>query len=409
MFYQRAYWNLFGSLLVVSSKSTSLSSAFAFCTSRQTLTLSSSLSRKVTSSTTAATSTTTQITNTRSNLVSMAATTVDDDIASWVSSAGYGEVTSSQSIGSSGWASFRKVEVSQPPQPNLAFFVKTSRRSAKEMFEGEALGLQAMYEASKASVGDNNNDDDDDSSALCIPQVFHWGDMSSGNGSFLIMEYLKLGGRSNDYALGKAMAHMHLADPTLLPKAGNPDGKFGFNLDNTIGGTPQPNPWTSGSSTEDWIVFFRDQRIGHQLQLAGDAHLSELWDNDIAPRLGALFENITVKPSLLHGDLWSGNIGSANGGKPSIFDPAVYWGHHEAEWGMSWCASFGKSFWDGYRSVIPEDPGFRDRKPLYDAYHQLNHYNLFGGGYLNTAESQILQVKRTLDEKKWKKELNQQR
>ena len=99
-----------------------------------------------------------------------------------------------------------------------------------------------------------------------------------------------------------------------------------------------------------------------------------------------------------YSDLWSGNIGSANG-KPSIFDPAVYWGHHEAEWGMSWCASFGGQFWEGYRSLIPEDPGFRDRKPLYDAYHQLNHYNLFGGGYLGTARSQLRQVKSILDKK----------
>ena len=123
-----------------------------------------------------------------------------------------------------------------------------------------------------------------------------------------------------------------------------------------------------------------------------------MWDNDIAPRLDALFEGIDVKPSVIHGDLWSGNISTADG-KPSILDPAVYWGHHEAEWGMSWCASFGSDFWEGYRSLIPKDPGFEDRKPLYDAYHQLNHYNLFGGYYLGSARGQLEQVKRILDEK----------
>lgn len=105
------------------------------------------------------------------------------------------------------------------------------------------------------------------------------------------------------------------------------------------GGTPQPNPWTKpNSGTKEWIEFFRDHRIKHQLELAGDSYCSNLWTNDIAPRLHLLFEDLTgekeIKPSLLHGDLWSGNIGSADG-KPSIFDPAVYWGHHEAEWGVS--------------------------------------------------------------------------
>lgn len=319
--------------------------------------------------------------------------TLDDDIAAWVSQAGYGEITSSKSSGSSGWASFRRVSVSNPPNsPDTSFFVKTSQRSAKDMFEGEALGLRAMFECSQSSTSSGE-------SSLRIPEVFHWGDVSSGKGSFLVMEYLNLGGRSDPRALGEAMARLHLADPARVPAAGNPEAKFGFNLDNTIGGTPQPNPWTKASgTTEDWVAFYRDHRIGFQLQLAGDQNLSNMWHQDIAPRLGTLFEGIEVKPSLLHGDLWSGNIGAADN-EPSIYDPAVYWGHHEAEWGMSWCAGFGGSFWDGYRSLIPEDEGFRDRKPLYDAYHQLNHYNLFGGGYLNSSYQCLEQVKSILDKK----------
>ena len=64
-----------------------------------------------------------------------------------------------------------------------------------------------------------------------------------------------------------------------------------------------------------------------------------------------------MKPSLLHGDLWSGNMTTVKEGGWAILDPAVYYGHHEAEFGMSWCAGFSGSFWEGYRSVIPEDPG----------------------------------------------------
>ena len=126
------------------------------------------------------------------------------------------------------------------------------------------------------------------------------------------------------------MAKMHLADPTKLPEAGNVEGKFGFNVDNTIGGTEQPNPWTAGGTNEDWIEFFSKYRIEHQLELAGDSYLLDLFKEKIKPRLHLLFDDIEVKPSLLHGDLWSGNIGSADGA-PSIFDPAVYWGHHEGE------------------------------------------------------------------------------
>lgn len=321
---------------------------------------------------------------------------LDQELESWAESAGYGKIDKAVPAGSSGWASFRKVTVTNPPTDvdgkPVSFFVKSSSRSAEEMFHGEALGLQAMYECSLGSQD-----------SLRIPKVYHYGDFSSeGNkGSLIIMEYLNLAGRSDDRALGKAMAKMHLAPPTK--EAGNPDKAFGFPVDNTIGGTPQPNPWTKpNSGTKEWIEFFSEHRIGYQLNLAGDSYCSNLWNNDIAPRLHLLFEDLhgekEIKPSLLHGDLWSGNIGSADG-KPSIFDPAVYWGHHEAEWGMSWCAGFTQTFWDGYNSIIPRDDGFIDRKPLYDAYHQLNHYNLFGGGYIGASRGHLESLKKKLDAK----------
>jgi len=248
------------------------------------------------------------------------------------------------------------------------------------------MGLTAMHECSKI-----------DEDGLFIPRVFHYGDFESEGGSVLIMEYMSLGGRGDEYALGRAVGKMHRAPPTAA--AGNPDSKFGFPMDNTIGGTSQPNGFTAGSSTEDWVAFYSERRIGHQLQLAGDGYCSNLWNVDIAPRLNALFDGIDVQPSILHGDLWSGNIGSVEN-QPTIYDPATYWGHHEAEWGMSWCAGFGPRFWEGYRTVIPQDEGFVERKALYDAYHQLNHYNLFGGGYLSSARVDLERVKKALDARK---------
>jgi fructosamine-3-kinase len=261
-----------------------------------------------------------------------ALSSLDNELATWAETSNFGSIDKSVPAGSSGWASFRKVYVTDPPQKDgkdVTFFVKSSSRSCKDMFYGEALGLQAMYACSASGEGDEED-------SLRIPKVYHYGDYSDGRGSFLIMEYLHLSGRSDDFALWKAMARMHLAPPNK--EAGNPNCSFGFEVDNTIGGTPQPNPWTKpNSGTKEWIEFFRDHRIGHQLDLAGDSYCSKLW-SDIAPRLHLLFEDLQgereIKPSLLHGDLWSGNIGSA-GGMPSIFDPAVYWGHHEAEWGVS--------------------------------------------------------------------------
>jgi protein-ribulosamine 3-kinase len=169
---------------------------------------------------------------------------IDRELESWASSSGYGSITRSVPVGSSGWASFRRVEVSDPPPDDdhrdgdgeekrrrrgTSFFVKFSpSRSYEEMFRGEALGLEAMRACSSSPRGGGGDD------ALRIPRVYRHGDCScgGGGGSFLIMEYLDLAGRSDDRALGRAVARMHLAPPT--EEAGNPTGAFGFPVDNTM-------------------------------------------------------------------------------------------------------------------------------------------------------------------------------
>jgi protein-ribulosamine 3-kinase len=171
------------------------------------------------------------------------------------------------------------------------------------------------------------------------------------------------------------------------PPAQDPNaaaGRFGFAVDNTIGGTPQPNTWS-----DDWVEFFRERRLRHQLKLAGDSKLTKLAE-PVLNGMGAFFEGLHIRPSVLHGDLWSGNIAWV-GKEPCIFDPATYYGHHEAEFGMSWCAGFGGKFWEGYHSVVPRDtPGWDERHDLYTLYHYLNHLNLFGTGYARQCEA-ILQ------------------
>ncbi|KAJ8900236.1 hypothetical protein K2173_024876 [Erythroxylum novogranatense] len=243
------------------------------------------------------------------------------------------------------------------------FFVKTNRSIGPSMFEGEALGLGAMYETG----------------TIRVPRPFKVGPLPMG-GSYIIMEFIEFGAsRGNQSTLGRKLAEMH--------RAGKSQKGFGFDVDNTIGSTPQINTWTS-----DWIQFYGEHRLGYQLKLAldqyGDSTIYEK-GKKLVKHMAPLFENIVIEPCLLHGDLWSGNITYDKNGEPVILDPACYYGHSEAEFGMSWCASFGGSFYNAYFQVMPKQPGFDKRKELYLLYHYLNHYNLFGSGYRSSAMSII--------------------
>ena len=263
------------------------------------------------------------------------------------------------------------------------YFVKTSQSRDSTMFATEAAGLNALADA--AGTG-----------GLLVPRVLHTGD--AGRGSFIVMEHLDLGGggggggaRLTQEALGVGLAKMHLAPPSADRARG---GAFGFEADNWIGGTPQPNGWC-----ESWVDFYRRQRLNYMLKLINrpGSPVARMGAT-LAANLDSLFEGVDVTPSLIHGDLWSGNMARAVRGSDgtaawAILDPAAYYGHAEAEFGMSWCASFGADFWRGYRSLIPEAPGFARRRQLYELYHILNHEVLFSG-YLGQAEGLLTSLTR---------------
>lgn len=302
--------------------------------------------------------------------------------APWFESELKERVVSEKLVSSSSWATAYKYET----ESGKAYFVKTSLGRDEKMFATEAAGLAALAAAAGPS-----------SSSLVIPKPLHAGPLPGGKGgSFIVMEHLNLGGgggkgRLSQEELGVALARLHLAPPPDGGGDKNKRPRFGFFIDNFIGGTPQPNGWS-----DSWIDFYRERRLKHMLRLVGrpgsevDRLGKKLCDN-----LEKLFDDIDggengITPSLIHGDLWSGNIAtvSTSDKEPawSILDPAPYYGHHEAEFGMSWCASLGAAFWQGYRSVLPEAPGFKRRRPLYELYHILNHAVLFGSGYLGQAE-----------------------
>jgi fructosamine-3-kinase len=163
---------------------------------------------------------------------------------------------------------------------------------------------------------------------------------------------------------------------------------FGFHRDNYIGATVQPN-----QLAEDWGSFFRNQRIAFQLNLAQqNGAPGRLLDSgrQLLGRLPACFDNYHPVPSLLHGDLWGGNWGATPAGEPVIFDPAVYYGDRETDLAMTELfGGFDERFYQSYRQSWPLDPGYETRKVLYNLYHILNHYNLFGGGYAAQAEGMI--------------------
>ena len=112
----------------------------------------------------------------------------------------------------------------------------------------------------------------------------------------------------------------------------------------------------------------------------------------LCEKLESYFEGCApIKPATIHGDLWSGNIGGAESADgnviPTIYDPATYYAHSECEFGMSWCAGFGDSFYSAYFDVLPREDGFEERAKIYKLYHYLNHYNLFGSSYLGSCTS----------------------
>jgi fructosamine-3-kinase len=237
------------------------------------------------------------------------------------------------------------------------FFVKRSRADDRPMFEAEAAGLQELARCS----------------ALRTPRAVSIAD--GPEGCILVLEYLALGGLRDGSALGLGMAALH----ALTAEA------FGWRMDNFIGRTPQPNAWS-----HDWPDFYRHQRLAHQRGLAENrgAGVSLL---DAVARLEQetprFFTGYDPKPSLLHGDLWSGNWGFLAHGVPAVFDPAVYFGDREADIAMMELFGHpGTDFLAAYEERLPLDPGYPVRRELYNLYHMLNHFNLFGGSYAIQAE-----------------------
>lgn len=240
------------------------------------------------------------------------------------------------------------------------FFVKLNGADAVDMFTAEAEGLEELRQAD----------------ALRVPRPLCWG--VAGHQAFLVLEYLDLGGSGSAALLGEGLAAQHRVTAD----------QFGWYRDNTIGSTRQRNRHTAG-----WLEFWSRHRLGFQLQLAvsnGAGQGLQRSGDRLLDVLPALMDGREPEASLLHGDLWSGNYAFTRAGEPTVFDPAVYYGDREADLAMTELfGGFSREFYAAYQHAWPLDPGYATRKKLYNLYHVLNHFNLFGGGYLAQAQRLI--------------------
>lgn len=250
---------------------------------------------------------------------------------------------------------------------SLSFFIKLNQKNRLAMFQAEAAGLREIKQ----------------SQTIRVPNVICSG--IAEEQSFLVLEKLSLSNAQMGSAteLGKQLAQMHHHSPHEMSAK-----KFGWSQDNTIGSTPQLN-----AQSKSWVDFWREHRLGFQLDLAkqNGAALTLIEKGEkLLNRLDAFFSDYSPHASLLHGDLWSGNYGYLENGEPVIFDPAVYYGDRETDMAMTeMFGGFPTEFYRAYNEAWPLDKGYKKRKILYNLYHILNHFNLFGGGYGGQAETMV--------------------
>ncbi|MEG4532633.1 fructosamine kinase family protein [Microcoleus sp. D2_18a_D3] len=262
------------------------------------------------------------------------------------------------------------------------YFVKINQASQVAMFEAEALGLEQMGETQ----------------TIRVPEPICWG--TEGNSAYIVLEWLDLGGRGGDRAweeMGRKLAAMHKytpPNPPLLRGGEEPNstllrGVFGWEINNTIGSTIQINNWTA-----NWAEFWAEHRIGYQLKLARrrGGHFPQ--GERLLEMIPELLAGYEPQPSLVHGDLWGGNAGVTSAGEPVIFDPAAYFGDREVDIAMTELfGGFPAQFYRGYNQVWSLDSGYEERKTLYNLYHILNHFNLFGGSYESQANQMISRIR----------------
>lgn len=241
-------------------------------------------------------------------------------------------------------------------------FMKSNTKENLSFFNAEAAGLAAIARTK----------------AIGTPNILGVGnDNDRGGYSFLLLEFISGKSRIRNYwkDFARQLSDMHRASTAGLVS----NGKYGFDSDNFIGRRRQVN-----TEYDSWVSFFRDCRLEPQFKDA-----ARYFDREDAKKITLFLDHIDEilvepeYPSLLHGDLWSGNVITGNDGAAWLIDPAVYVGHAEADIAMTELfGGFPPAFYDAYKEAAPLQPGYERRRDVYNLYHLLNHLNMFGRTYL---------------------------
>lgn len=266
-----------------------------------------------------------------------------------LSTGGWGDVKNIEPLGGGSINQVWRISFTE----GKSLVLKYHARPPAGFFAAEAQGLAALREAG----------------AVRVPKVYAVG--SRG----IVLEWLSPAAPGDDVRqaglLGRQLAELHRTTA----------GTYGFVANNFVGLLPQSN--LPGDTS--WVAFYTEKRLQPQLELArrqGRMNPQrERWAERLIGRLAQFIDEGQVQPSLLHGDLWSGNWLATESG-PALIDPAVYFGDREIDLAMaSLFGGFPRSFFDAYNEAYPLAPGYAERRPLYQLYYLLIHLNLFGQAY----------------------------
>jgi len=201
-----------------------------------------------------------------------------------------------------------------------------------------------------------------------------------GNTEYLTMDWVDMK-QSSQAKLGKGLANLHLFSSEINKS------NFGYEIEGFIGLSPQIQGWE-----KEWWKAFIKLRIEPQL-CSFKSHLNESFKNELKLKIKKILISHQPQASLVHGDLWGGNIGVDNRNVGTIFDPACWWADSEVDIAMTKLfGGFDKEFYEEYYKVIPKKAGSEERTLIYNFYHILNHANMFGGSYLDQVNSYIQKI-----------------
>ena len=218
---------------------------------------------------------------------------------------------------------------------------------------------------------------------LALAQSIRVAGVATVGKDYILTEYIRRGTATDDFFVqfGRELARMHRYQSDSI----------GFYENNFIGNNLQINIPDEKEGT-NWADFYFNRRLLFQFKLAekngyatpslriGISHLEKI--------IESILRDSIESPCLLHGDLWAGNFICDTNGNAVLIDPAVYYGHREADLAMTKLfGGFPQVFYDSYQREYPLNPGWKYREGLYKLYHVLNHLNLFGRSYLHEAES----------------------